>query len=463
MPKRVPIAEMEPVLRSISQFSTGASVSAILGALDVALPRRTLQRWLARLVEMGRVEAFGAGPARRYRVIDSHARVEAASSTVRESMPYDLHIPLSVEAEEVRACIQQLFQMRQPVGYNSDFLADYEPNQTFYLDESLRFRLRELGQSRYESRPAGAYARKICQQLLTDLAWNSSRLEGNTYSLLETVQLLHTGRPAEGKGVHETQMILNHRAAIDLLLDTPEEIAFNRHTLCNLHLLLSKNLLPDPAAWGRLRTIPASIGGSACTPPSDPVCVDSVFQSLLEKANAIEDPFEQAFFAMVHLPYLQPFEDVNKCVSRLAANIPFIRMNLVPLSFVDIPEKVYVSGLSGVCELNRLDLLRDLFAWAYERSCNRFMTVRQVLGEPDLFRIRYRELIEELVLEVVRARSNKSQAAIWVRAFAQVRLPVRDQVRFAEVVETELLSMHEGSIAGYRVRLTEFRDWQRRW
>lgn len=71
----------------------------------------------------------------------------------------------------------------------------------------------------------------------------------------------------------------------------------------------------------------------------------------LEKASQIEDPFEQAFFVMVQLPYLQPFDDVNKRVSRLAANIPFNRHNLAPLPFVEVPQDLYIQGLLGVYEL----------------------------------------------------------------------------------------------------------------
>lgn len=89
---------------------------------------------------------------------------------------------------------------------------------------------------------------------------------------------------------------------------------------------------------------------------------------------------------MLHFSYLQPFEDVNKRVSRLAANLPFIRENLSPLSFVDVPERAYIEGLLGVYELNRIELLRDVFVWAYERSCARYSAVRQSLGEPDLIR-----------------------------------------------------------------------------
>ncbi len=86
-----------------------------------------------------------------------------------------------------------------------------------------------------------------------------------------------------------------------------------------------------------------------------PQLIDECFQQFLDTAGAIEDPFEQAFFAMVQLPYLQLFEDVNKRVSRLAANLPLVRNNLCPLSFVDVPECAYIDGLLGVYELNRIE------------------------------------------------------------------------------------------------------------
>ena len=72
------------------------------------------------------------------------------------------------------------------------------------------------------------------------------------------------------------------------------------------------------------------------------------------------NPFEQAFFVTLHLPYLQPFEDVNKRVSRLAANIPLIHHNLCPLSFMDVPEDLYINGLLGVYELNRKEEIAAL-------------------------------------------------------------------------------------------------------
>ena len=172
---------------------------------------------------------------------------------------------------------------------------------------------------------------------------------------------------------------------------------------------------------------------------------------------------EQAFFAMVHLPYLQPFEDVNKRVSRLAANIPLVQHNLCPLSFVDVPPAVYISAMLGVYELNRVELLRDVFAWAYKRSCARYSAVRQSLGEPDPFRLRYRLQIFDTVADVVRSALDKERAIAFVALQAQRHLREADRNRFVEVVETELMSLHEGNMARYRLRPSEFDTWRCGW
>jgi fido (protein-threonine AMPylation protein) len=257
-------------------------------------------------------------------------------------------------------------------------------------------------------------------------------------------------------------MLLNHKAAIEMLVDEAESIGFNRYTILNLHGLLSENLLDDPSASGRLRESPVGIGGTVYHPLEIPQVIRECFDQILATAEAIQDPFEQAFFAMVHLPYLQPFQDVNKRVSRLAANIPLIRFNLCPLSFVDVPQRDYVDGMLVVYELNRIELLREVFVWAYNRSCQRYSAVRQVLGEPDPFRLRYREPLKSVVGEVVRNAMDKAAATAFVHARAAA-IPEEDRARFIEVAETELLSLHEGNFMRYRVRPSEFERWLEHW
>ena len=447
----------EAVLKAVAQSAAGANIEQIEAQLPQPPTRRTLQRWLNALVGQARLRKEGQARSTRY-LLPVQAAPEAA-----DAAPGDVFFPLSDEARAIDIAVRQPVQHRTPVGYRRSFLDSYRPNTTFYLHAALRAELQALGQVAAHNEPAGTYARSIANRLLIDLSWNSSRLEGNTYSLLETERLLSAGDAAEGKGALEAQMILNHKAAIEFLMDCTPDMGFNRYTLLNLHALLSDNLLPDPTASGRLRTVAVGIGQAVFLPLEGPQLIAECFAQVLDTAAAIQDPLEQAFFAMVHLPYLQPFEDVNKRVSRLAANIPLIQHNLCPLSFVDVPPAAYISAMLGVYELNRIELLRDVFAWAYKRSCARYSAVRQSLGEPDPFRLRYRALIFDTVAEVVRAAMNKQRAIAFVARQARQHLPPADQHRFVEVTETELMSLHEGNMARYRLRPSEFEAWRQGW
>ena len=258
-------------------------------------------------------------------------------------------------------------------------------------------------------------------------------------------------------------MILNHKEAIEFLVDSIEEAGFTRHTILNLHALLANNLLDNPAAVGGLRTIEVGIGGSVYHPLAVPQALGECFDLALAKATAITDPFEQAFFVLAQLPYLQPFEDVNKRVSRLAANIPLIRENLIPLSFIDLPIGIYREALLGVYELNQLALLKEVFLWAYERSAAHYAAVRQVIGEPDPFRLKHREALKEAVNGVVAERLGRSAAFAQITRFARERIEAADQEKFREVTEEEVLSLHEGNYARYKVTLAQFQAWQEAW
>ena len=478
MPKQISSKDLDSVFRVVAKFSDGAAFDEIASRVKENLPRRTLQRRLASLVEQKRLVLEGAGRGSRYRVTptpgttvrrEKQPRLSyrygaggpASSMVMREDPPDDLRV--SADAESVRRKIRAPIHERKPVGYNREFLDNYRPNVTAYLPKEMRRHMAEIGRAPAGELAAGTRARQIFQRLLIDLTWNSSRLEGNTYSLLETERLLALGESAEGKDNREAQMILNHEAAIELLVEQADEIGFDRYTLLNLHTLLSENLMHDPQASGRLRSVPVAIGGTVYHPPALPALVEECFAKILAKAGHIEDPFEQAFFAMVHLPYLQPFEDVNKRVSRLAANIPLIRRNLCPLSFVGVPQRDYVDGIIGVYELNRVELLRDVFARAYERSCALYTVVQRSLGEPDPFRLRYRQLVREVIGAILREALGRQAAIDLIRREAAARVPDEDRPRFVEEVENEILCLHEGNFARFRVRPSEYHAWRTAW
>jgi Fic family protein len=464
MPKMIPEQELAAILAIVADHPEGVQVAAIRNGLAFDLPPRMLQRRLALLVDQKRLLAEGSGKGRHYRLPPGDVVVEASGLELKASFgEIEFYPPISPEGAAIKRAIREPLQNRSPVGYNRSFLDAYRPNLTFYLPAETRQRLHDMGRSPDGQRPAGTYVKKIYGRLLIDLAWNSSRLEGNTYSLLETERLLELGEASEGKDAREAQMILNHKRAIELLVEQAGETGFNRYTILNVHAQLSDNLLGDPQACGRLRSIAVGIDGTVFHPLELPQLIVECFQQVLDTAAAIIDPYEQAFFAMLHLAYLQAFEDVNKRVSRLAANIPLIRENLCPISFVDVPERAYIDGILGVYELNRIELLRDVFVWAYERSCSRYSAVRQSLGEPDPFRLRYRDQMAEMVAGVVRAIKDKKAATALIRQHAIDAIPLQDRARFVEVVETELMGLHEGNIARYRLRPAEYEAWKNGW
>ena len=333
MPQRLREKDLALIVDLVRPRPDGARRSDIAEALK-GVPQRTLQYWLKNLVEQGRLAQEGKGPAARYRLpalTEEQKETPARQVRAEKEQPEEALVPLSAESEKIREYLRQPSGARKAVDYNRQFLDGYRPNASFYLSPKERAHLAEVGKTKAGVEAAGTYAKQILNRLLIDLSWNSSRLEGNTYSLLDTRRLIEFGEEAPGGNRLEAQMLFNHKDAIAFLVSAADEIGFNRFTILNLHGILAQNLLADEAAAGRLRRIAVGIEKSAFHPLEVPQLIEECFNQVLATAQAIHDPYEQAFFAMVQLPYLQPFDDVNKRVSRLAANSPLYQGKLVPL------------------------------------------------------------------------------------------------------------------------------------
>lgn len=466
MPKKLAADLSDRLMTEISRHLQGVGKAELDKQFSKEVSPRSLGRILSALTREGRVRLTGATRAARYHLPSQPERREppraGMSSALRVMQPEpEIYVPLTGESETLRSWIRRPLMQRTPVGYDRRLLEAYVPNHSFYLDnEAWRSQLAMIGGMSLAQRPAGSYARDILGRLLIDLSWASSRLEGNTYTLLDTVKLIESSQAAEGKDFLETRMILNHKQAIEFLIEERESMGVDMHTLLSLHALLSESLLASPDGEGRLRTGIVEVSGSVYRPLAVPQQIGELFRLILEKARAIHDPFEQAFFLMVHIPYLQPFIDVNKRLSRLAANIPLIRSQLCPLSFVGVPERAYVEGTLAIYENGRVDLLRDVFIWAYQRSCEQFKAIAEALPEPNLFRMKYRAELMEVVCEVVRSGANIDTAAI--RPLAAQLIHGEDLPRFLKMTLEELRGLHEGNIARHRLRLTEFRAWRDR-
>lgn len=442
------------LLNSINSSANGMSMSELM-AMYPEIARRSAQRQVAKLVEHGQIISQGEGRARRYFGVDTSQEVG-----VQENKPDDFptFIPVSADSQDILSYLNQPLEARHPVAYQRDLLDSYEPNKTGYLSESLRRQLHKMGKTTNSDAPAGTYSRAILNRLLIDLSWASSHLEGNTYSRLDTRKLIEHGKSAEGKATIETQMILNHKLAIELLVESIDTAEFNRYTLMNIHSALAENLLPNPADEGRIRQHAVDIGKSVYRPLSVSVQIEDALDVLLNKASQINDAFEQSFFMMVHLPYLQPFADINKRTSRLAANLPLFRANLCPLTFLDVPEQAYSRATLGVYEMGRVELLRDLYVWAYERSTQEYLAIKQDLAEPDPLRLIWRNFIKQTIYLVV-MNPDKDPFTL-IQQSVKAEVPATEQKDLQALIIEELKRLHEGVLARYGLRPSEYIAWK---
>ena len=256
--------QQEEILALLTRNPDGLNSEGIRSGLKNPPHLRTVQRSLAKLVTVRHIAAVGKGKATIYKLLTSSGvpATSTGSDAPGADEGYESYIPLSEKGREIFSHVRRPRGARAPVGYEREFLDSYLPNETWYLGEMTRNHLHRIGDTGDLERPAGTYGRDMLNRLLIDLTWASCRLEGNTYSRLDTKNLIEFGRYPEGKDAQDAQMVLNHKAAIELLVDDAATIGFDAHTFLSLHGLLSENLMPDPDASGRLRSHPVQIGGT---------------------------------------------------------------------------------------------------------------------------------------------------------------------------------------------------------
>ncbi len=390
-------------------------------APDVSSP--TIWRALKRLAEEGRLEISGNARATGYKLAG---------------------------AGVVRAYLQTPYNRRKPASYNKEFLDRYIPGKTFYLAAADRQRLHEAGRPE-PPLPAGTYARRILERLLVDLSWASSRMEGNTYDILQTERLIRFGEEAAGKDRKEALMILNHKEAIQYVVDHLDDIHISRPDMFNMHALLAGGLLVDPAMAGRLRRMPVGIAHSSYRPPDDQYQIEEEFEILIGKAAAIPDSFEQSFFLLVHIPYLQAFADINKRTSRIASNIPLLKADLAPMSFLTMDDRDYIDGLIGVYELNNVSLLREAYIEAYLSSAENYRVLRAEVESPEKAALAYRDFVRKAVRRcVLEWKAFRAEDVIAMAAADGV--PDADCEQVAAYVGQEFRGLHEGNVIRYKLR-----------
>ncbi|WGS53614.1 Fic family protein [Paraburkholderia sp. D15] len=424
------------------QLTGALGVSAGAVQTHVGRPRPTINRALAYLVSTGVLVRQGAGRSVTYRIADIAPN---AVATLPRNAP-----AWSSQSLELRAALSEPPGVRRPVSYQRAFVDSYEPNVTSLLPASLAAQLMTKGKSSGQQ-PAGTYARKVLEQLLIDLSWSSSRLEGNRKSLLDTRELFERGRSETDDP--DATMLLNHKEAIEFMVDAVPTEGMTVPVIRNLQSLLMHGLLQDPADLGTIRNRIVSIQGSVYLPTQVPNLLAEMLQHIVDKGARIYNAVEAAFFFWVNLAYLQPFVDGNKRTSRLSANMPLMLANCAPLSFLDVEPDDYALAMLGIYERLDVSLAVDLFDWTYRRSINKYQVVLESMGGPDPLRAHYREQLGEAIRQIVFFGITLAEA------IETVGIPEEDRGAFDAMLNVELTHLEAFNCARYRLPMSKTQEW----
>lgn len=445
--------QLQSILKLVQSSPEGLSRGQIAETLNLKINNKTLQRRLFKLVEQGQITKKGAKKGTKYfPALEKNQQLTAP--TFRQ--PYDI---FSNKSKATLGFLEEPLHTRAFVSYKRDFLENYVPNSTFYVPINQQQRLAEEGMRFDAELAAGTYARKISQRLLIDLSYNSSRLEGNTYSKLDTQRLVEEGITAEGKVHEETVMIMNHKEALLFIIENAQHIELDSFTIRNLHYLLAQDLLINQDDCGRIRTIDVDIGKSTYKPINNAHILNELLELILLKSRKINHPFEQSFFLLVHLSYLRAFVDVNKRTSRLACNIPFIKSNLCPLSFTDVTSEDYTAALLTLYEKNDTGPMLDLFCWAYSRSCRQYDVVKESIGEVDSFRIKYRKQRKDVMGKIIRLGLHGQAIDSFIADYCDGH-SIENIDKFTAITLADLNSLHAGAIVGLGITPKQLEDWK---
>lgn len=438
------------VLLALKKHSSPVGLPELLSELGSDFAERSVRRWLSEWVVEKRVIKTGINRGTLYQSIEPNAK----NSRSTESR----FIFSGLAKRSLQRVKKTLFQ-RNPVGYSDEWVNAYQPNHTFYFTKKQHDTFKTLQKPDFLVTPFGTYVRKIYDRLLIDLSYNSSRLEGNTYSLSQTEKLVMEGVESAGKLTAEKIMILNHKEAIRYLVDNGSRLEINFDALCTLHYLLSDALVSSQYA-GRIRDHSVRISQSTYMPIDHIERLTKQLSRLCVIASKIHNPFEQSLFLLVHVAYLQAFTDVNKRTSRLAANIPLIKNNLYPLSFSCIDKDDYASAMLAIYEYQDVQPLAELYSFSLVHTAKEYNVLMNSVDVNDVS-IQFRKELREILREIIVTKLSGSYMLHYIQSDVSKKIPLEFRQACEQWINDELKYMGPERIVGLGITKEELLAWRK--
>lgn len=304
----------------------------------------TLKRVIAAGIKAGDIVAEGKARATRYRL----------SPQAQLLMPLNLDTYFALEVDERQVHSSYNFELINGLLAETRLFSDKELAHLDALQDEFRQHVNELTDNEY---------RKEMERLGIDLSWKSSQIEGNTYTLLETERLLRESKTAEGKSKEEAVMLLNHKDALNFVLDNPDYLKeLTVSHIEDIHQLLTKDLSIDKG----LRRHRVGITGTNYHPLDNEFQIREAMRDACELINSKSNIFEKALLTLVLLSYIQPFSDGNKRTARITSNAILIANNYCPLSFRSVDSIDYKKAMLIFYEQNSLYAFKQIFMEQFE-------------------------------------------------------------------------------------------------
>jgi len=338
---------MENKAREIVNFIIDHPLSSskdIHEGVQLNISYATVKRVLDRLHKEKFINIEGRGRGTRYVISMDYAIIH----------PIDIHEYFEKEIDEREVKVDFQLDLISKVLTSVELFSIEENKYLQDLQKEFLKKLQELQPSEYE---------REMERLAIDLSWKSSQIEGNTYSLLETERLLKDKETASGKHKDEATMLLNHKEALDFVLQNPDYLdPIEVRRIEDVHSILIKDL-----GIGRnIRTRRAGITGTNYRPIDNEFQIREQLFEMCKLVNSKKYIFEKALLVLILVSYIQPFHDGNKRAARIVSNALLISNNYCPISFRTVDSIEYKKALLVFYEKNNISAFKKIFIEQYE-------------------------------------------------------------------------------------------------
>lgn len=320
-------------------FHPLANRTEITQGITHAASDSTMKRLIAAAVKNGYVEVVGRGPSVKYKL--------TAQALVTMPLNLDTYFDKDIDERKIHESFN--FELiREVLPKVNLFTID---EQSVLDDAQNQFikNTRDMTELEY---------RKEMERLGVDLSWKSSQIEGNTYSLLETERLLLEKQTASGKTKEEAIMLLNHKDALDFVLDVPDYLKeLTVHRIEDIHSILTKDLGVDR----NIRHRRVGITGTNYRPLDNEFQIREALEDTCTLVNGKRNVFEKALLTLVLLSYIQSFTDGNKRTARITSNAILIANGYCPISFRTVDSIDYKKAMLMFYEQNNIAAFKQIF------------------------------------------------------------------------------------------------------